>query len=177
MMVVVMIVTLVVMVVMMRIGRDHAGRGGTEELGEFRVLLHAAGTAFATHMAIEAYHVVALRHHHVKIVAHHQDAAAMAAAHVGNQFVHARFAHEVHRLHRFVKNKQFRLAQQCAGQKGALIAEGVIGDFRAPDIMRFGFTPLYLDEADVVAAAKVLERVIAERLWDNPKFRTRARVT
>ena len=59
----------------------------------------------------------------------------------------------------------------------ALIAEGVIGDFRAPDIMRFGFTPLYLDEADVVAAAKVLERVIAERLWDNPKFRTRARVT
>ena len=59
----------------------------------------------------------------------------------------------------------------------ALIANGVIGDFRAPDIMRFGFTPLYLDEADVIAAVDVLERVIRDRLWDRPEFQTRSRVT
>jgi kynureninase len=59
----------------------------------------------------------------------------------------------------------------------ALIAGGVIGDFRAPDIMRFGFTPLYLDEADVIAAVDVLERVIRDRLWDRPELQTRSRVT
>ena len=59
----------------------------------------------------------------------------------------------------------------------ALIAGGVIGDFRAPDIMRFGFTPLYLDEADVIGAVDVLERVIRDRLWDRPEFQTRSRVT
>ncbi len=59
----------------------------------------------------------------------------------------------------------------------ALIDRGVIGDFRAPDIMRFGFTPLYIDEADVIAAAETLETVIAQELWRDPKYRTRARVT
>ncbi|MCY3671674.1 MAG: aminotransferase class V-fold PLP-dependent enzyme, partial [Alphaproteobacteria bacterium] len=59
----------------------------------------------------------------------------------------------------------------------ALIDRGVIGDFRAPDIMRFGFTPLYIDEADVLAAAETLETVIAQELWRNPKYQTRARVT
>lgn len=59
----------------------------------------------------------------------------------------------------------------------ALIARGVIGDFRAPDIMRFGFTPLYIDEADVIAAVDHLEAVMLDRLWDNPKYLTRQRVT
>lgn len=59
----------------------------------------------------------------------------------------------------------------------ALIANGVIGDFRAPDIMRFGFTPLYIDQADVMAAVDVLERVIVDRQWDRPEFQTRSRVT
>ena len=59
----------------------------------------------------------------------------------------------------------------------ALIERGVIGDFRAPDLMRFGFTPLYLDEADVLAAAETLETVIAQELWRDPKYRVRARVT
>jgi kynureninase len=59
----------------------------------------------------------------------------------------------------------------------ALIANNVIGDFRAPDLIRFGFTPLYLSEADVVAAAKVLERVMTERLWDDPAYATRSKVT
>ena len=59
----------------------------------------------------------------------------------------------------------------------ALIDRGVIGDFRAPDIMRFGFTPLYLDADDIVAAAEVIEDVIQNALWQNPKYQTKARVT
>ena len=59
----------------------------------------------------------------------------------------------------------------------ALIALGVIGDFRAPDIMRFGFTPLYLDMDDVVRAAEALERIIRDGLWDRPEFHKRAAVT
>lgn len=59
----------------------------------------------------------------------------------------------------------------------ALIAEGVIGDFRAPDILRFGITPLYLGEADIRHAAGVLARVMADRLWDRPEFKRRQAVT
>ena len=59
----------------------------------------------------------------------------------------------------------------------ALIARGVIGDFRAPNIMRFGFTPLYLDEADVLAAVEVLETVMRDALWDDPKYQARSKVT
>lgn len=53
----------------------------------------------------------------------------------------------------------------------ALIARGVIGDFRAPDILRFGFTPLYTGTEDVRRAADILCTVMAERLWDRPEFR------
>jgi len=59
----------------------------------------------------------------------------------------------------------------------ALISRGLIGDFRAPDIMRFGFTPLYIDEADVIAAADIIEGVIAEKLWERTEFQKRATVT
>ena len=59
----------------------------------------------------------------------------------------------------------------------ALIALGVVGDFRAPDIMRFGITPLYIDEADVIAAAATLKKVLNERLWDRADYRQRAAVT
>lgn len=59
----------------------------------------------------------------------------------------------------------------------ALIAEKVIGDFRTPDIMRFGFSPLYLDENDVIEAAHRLERVMTQKLWQNPEFSVRSRVT
>lgn len=59
----------------------------------------------------------------------------------------------------------------------ALIARGVIGDFRAPDIMRFGFTPLYLDEGDVRAAVDHIEAVMTERLYDAPEYKARQRVT
>jgi len=59
----------------------------------------------------------------------------------------------------------------------ALIARGVIGDFRAPDIMRFGFTPLYIDETDVIGAADIIEDVINNNLWDHPDYKTRHAVT
>jgi kynureninase len=59
----------------------------------------------------------------------------------------------------------------------ALIASGVIGDFRAPDLMRFGFTPLYNGYADMVRAAEILAAILKSREWDQPRFRTRAKVT
>ena len=59
----------------------------------------------------------------------------------------------------------------------ALISLDVIGDFRMPDIMRFGFTPLYLDKADIELAVQRIERVMKDRLWDNPTFKTRKAVT
>ncbi|WP_297768436.1 kynureninase [uncultured Roseovarius sp.] len=59
----------------------------------------------------------------------------------------------------------------------ALIARGVIGDFRAPDIMRFGFTPLYLTNSEVREAAHRLAHVMQDHLWDAPQYRTRAAVT
>lgn len=59
----------------------------------------------------------------------------------------------------------------------ALIARGIIGDFRAPDILRFGFTPLYLRFADVWQAVDVLRDVLETRAWDQAMFRKRAAVT
>ena len=59
----------------------------------------------------------------------------------------------------------------------ALIERKVIGDFRAPNIMRFGFTPLYLDETDVMQAVSVLAEVINNRLWDHPEYHKKGRVT
>jgi len=59
----------------------------------------------------------------------------------------------------------------------ALIAQGVIGDFRAPDRMRFGFAPLYIDEGDVRRAVDVLARVLADRAWDRPEYSRREAVT
>nr|WP_238932882.1 kynureninase [Sulfitobacter mediterraneus] len=59
----------------------------------------------------------------------------------------------------------------------AVIDRGVIGDFRAPDIMRFGFTPLYLDAGDVSAAVEIIRDVMASDLWDDDKYKVRGRVT
>lgn len=59
----------------------------------------------------------------------------------------------------------------------ALIAQGVIGDFRAPNIMRFGFTPLYIDEQDVLKAVTILTTIMHQRLWDKPDYFRQAAVT
>ena len=59
----------------------------------------------------------------------------------------------------------------------ALIARGVIGDFRAPDLMRFGFAPLYNTHAEVVRAAEILGDILQSAEWDQPRFHERAKVT
>jgi kynureninase len=59
----------------------------------------------------------------------------------------------------------------------AVIDRGVIGDFRAPDIMRFGFTPMYLDSGDVTAAVKIIHEVMDGALWDDDAYKVRNAVT
>jgi kynureninase len=59
----------------------------------------------------------------------------------------------------------------------ALIARGVVGDFRAPDVLRFGFTPLYLRFVDVFDAAEHLAQVLASGEWQRPEFNQRHAVT
>jgi kynureninase len=58
-----------------------------------------------------------------------------------------------------------------------MIDRKIIGDFRAPDLMRFGFTPLYIDVDQVREAARTLCDVINLKLWDDPKYKTRQKVT
>ena len=59
----------------------------------------------------------------------------------------------------------------------ALIGRGVIGDYREPDLVRFGFAPLYNSFADVWRAADILADLLASRAYDQPRFRQRQRVT
>ena len=59
----------------------------------------------------------------------------------------------------------------------ALIERNVIGDFRAPDLMRFGFAPLYNSRDEVLRAAEILSDILASRAWDQPRFHERAKVT
>jgi kynureninase len=59
----------------------------------------------------------------------------------------------------------------------ALIARGVIGDFRAPDVLRFGITPLYLGYAELWDAVAVLRDVLAGEVWREARFSARQKVT
>ena len=59
----------------------------------------------------------------------------------------------------------------------ALIAHGVIGDFRMPDVIRFGITPLYSSFADIWDAAAILSRILDEKLWNRPEFLAKKAVT
>ena len=59
----------------------------------------------------------------------------------------------------------------------SLIERGVIGDFRDPDICRFGFTPLYLGFTDVYDAVEQLVQVMQTKSYDDPRFKVRNPVT
>jgi kynureninase len=59
----------------------------------------------------------------------------------------------------------------------AMIARGVIGDFRAPDIIRCGFTPLFLNTNDVDKAVEIVADIMQNQLWDRPEYQARAKVT
>ncbi len=59
----------------------------------------------------------------------------------------------------------------------ALIARGLIGDFRAPDILRFGLTPLFIGEDDIDRAVAVITQVMDGAFWDRPEYQVRGAVT
>lgn len=59
----------------------------------------------------------------------------------------------------------------------ALIARGIIGDYREPGVMRFGFAPLYLSFAEVARAADELVACVEDEVWRQPRFASRSVVT
>ncbi len=59
----------------------------------------------------------------------------------------------------------------------ALIADGVIGDFRAPDVIRFGLTPLYLGFEDIWEAIERMAAILDSGRWRDPRFEVRGKVT
>jgi kynureninase len=59
----------------------------------------------------------------------------------------------------------------------ALIARGIVPDFRAPDAMRFGLAPLYIRFTDVWDAMDQLADILETRAWDTPEFQDRKAVT
>lgn len=59
----------------------------------------------------------------------------------------------------------------------ALIANGVIGDYREPEVLRFGVTPLYLSHADIWDSVEILREILDSGSWDKPEFHRRGAVT
>lgn len=59
----------------------------------------------------------------------------------------------------------------------ALIAHGVIADFRAPDLLRLGFSPLPLRYVDIGTSVSVLIQIMRDERWRDPQFATRSKVT
>jgi kynureninase len=81
------------------------------------------------------------------------------------------------------RDHRHRGSQVCLRHPGAyglvqaLIARGVVGDFREPDLARFGFAPLYLRFVDVWDAAARIAEVLASGEWERPAYQARAAVT
>ena len=59
----------------------------------------------------------------------------------------------------------------------ALIDSGVIVDFRAPNIIRFGFSPLYNAQAEAISAIQTLEDIVREKRYEDPKYNVKSKVT
>ena len=59
----------------------------------------------------------------------------------------------------------------------ALIAQGVIGDFRTPDVLRLGLTPLYTSFEDVARAVQTLSGLMATEEWRKPEYAAKSKVT
>ena len=59
----------------------------------------------------------------------------------------------------------------------ALIEQNVIGDFREPDIMRFGIAPLYIGAAEIIGAVDIMEQIFKDGTWREPRFQHRSAVT
>ncbi|MBL8304887.1 MAG: kynureninase [Ideonella sp.] len=78
-----------------------------------------------------------------------------------------------------LRGSQVSFAHETGGYAmvQALIARGVIGDFRAPDLLRFGFTPLYTRPVDVWDAVEQLVQVLETGEWREARFHQRAAVT
>ena len=70
----------------------------------------------------------------------------------------------------FIFEKGYELVQD-------LIAEGVICDFRSPNIIRFGITPLYLGKSDIIKSVKIICNILSKKVWTKDKFIKRALVT
>ncbi|MGR3289617.1 MAG: kynureninase/PvdN C-terminal domain-containing protein [Paracoccaceae bacterium] len=70
----------------------------------------------------------------------------------------------------------FAFEQGNAGMQ-AMITWGVIGDFRAPNLIRFGFTPLYVGEQNLRRAVEILSDIMVSNAWSAAEFRTKAKVT
>jgi len=70
----------------------------------------------------------------------------------------------------FVHDHGFEIMQ-------ALIGAGVIGDYREPGVLRFGFTPLYVRYVDVWDAVDALSTIMTDDIWREPKYAVRGKVT
>ncbi|MFM2193352.1 MAG: hypothetical protein RLZZ460_22 [Chloroflexota bacterium] len=70
----------------------------------------------------------------------------------------------------FTHDEGYRIMQ-------ALISRGVIGDFRAPNILRFGFSPLYVSFADIDRAVEILAEILRTETWRQPQFAAKRTVT
>jgi kynureninase len=126
--------------------------------------LHAALTAF------DGVSIDAIRH---KSLALTDQVIDFADAHLGEYGVEVVTPREHSRRGSQVSLRMPKAYEVCQ----ALIAAGVIGDFRAPDLLRFGFTPLYLRHVDVHDAMAALLDVLANKTYLDPAFARRSSVT